>query len=195
MTEGFGAGARRPEGEGERLASRRAWAGRLLTVDVDRIRAPNGRELELEMIRHPGAAAIVPLLSDPEADEPFVLLLRQYRYAAGGFIWEIPAGVLEPDEEPVTCARRELREETGAETDHMEYLTTILTTPGFTDERIHLFLATGIRPGRAAPNDDEVIRTEAVPMRQALEMIRDGEITDGKTVVALLYVAGYRLNT
>jgi ADP-ribose pyrophosphatase len=164
-------------------------------VDVDRIRAPNGRELELEMIRHPGAAAIVPLLSDPDADEPFVLLLRQYRYAAGGFIWEVPAGVLEPDEEPVTCARRELREETGAETDHMEYLTTILTTPGFTDERIHLFLATGIRPGRAAPNDDEVIRTEAVPMRQALEMIRDGEITDGKTVVALLYVAGYRLNT
>lgn len=193
MTEG--SDARRPEADGERLASRRAWAGRLLTVDVDRIRTPTGRELELEMIRHPGAAAIVPLLSDPDADEPFVLLIRQYRYAAGGFIWEVPAGVLEAGEEPATCARRELREETGAETDRLEYLTTIFTTPGFTDERIHLFLATGIRPGRAAPNDDEVIRTEALPMRRALEMIRDGEITDGKTVAALLYVAGYRLNT
>ena len=190
-----GSETRPPDADGERLASRRAWKGRLLTVDVDRIRAPNGRELELEMIRHPGAAAIVPLLSDPHADEPFVLLIRQYRYAAGGFIWEVPAGVLDPGEEPATCARRELREETGAEADRLEYLTTIFTTPGFTDERIHLFLATGIRPGRAAPNDDEVIRTEAVPMRRALEMIRDGEIVDGKTVIALLYVAGYRLNT
>lgn len=187
-------GPARPEERGERLASRPAWKGRLLTVDLDRIRTPNGTELELELVRHPGAAAILPLLSEPESADPFVLLIRQYRYAAGGFIWEIPAGVLEPGEEPVTCARRELREETGAEADRFEHLTTIFTTPGFTNERIHLFLASGIRPGKAAPNDDELIRTETVPVTRALEMIRDGEITDGKTVIALLYLAGFRLN-
>jgi ADP-ribose pyrophosphatase len=192
---GFDERAALPEEGGERLASRPAWKGRLLAVDLDRIRTPNGKELELEMVRHPGAAAVVPLLSEPDSADPCILLIRQYRYAADGFIWEIPAGVLEPGEEPISCAQRELREETGAEADRLEYLTTIYTTPGFTDERIHLFLALGIRPGQAAPNDDELIRTEVVPLTRALEMIRDGEITDGKTVIALLYVAGFRLNT
>lgn len=177
-----------------RLSTRRAWAGRLLQVDVDRVRIPNGTELELEMIRHPGAAAVVPLLSDGDAADPTVLLIRQYRYAADGMVWEIPAGVLEPGEAPEACARRELREETGADAQRIEHLTTIFTTPGFTDERIHLFLATGIRGGTAAPNADELIETVAVPMSRALGMVRDGEIRDGKTVVALLYVAGFRLN-
>jgi ADP-ribose pyrophosphatase len=177
-----------------RLSTRRAWAGRLLQVDVDRVRIPNGTELELEMIRHPGAAAVVPLLSDGDTADPTVLLIRQYRYAADGMVWEIPAGVLEPGEAPEACARRELREETGADAQRIEHLTTIFTTPGFTDERIHLFLATGIRGGTAAPNADELIETVAVPMSRALGMVRDGEIRDGKTVVALLYVAGFRLN-
>ena len=179
---------------GERLASRRAYRGRLLAVDADTVRLPNGTELELEIVRHPGAAAVVPLLSQPGAEDPYVLLLQQYRYAAQGTIWEIPAGVLEPGEEPIACARRELREETGAEADQIEPLTTILTTPGFTDERIHLFLATGIRPGTASPNADELLQTQAVPLSRALVMIRDGEISDAKTVIALLYVAGYRLD-
>lgn len=179
---------------GERLASRRAWSGRLINVDIDRVRTPAGTELELEMIRHPGAAAVLPLLSGEDASDPTVLLIRQFRYAGGGTLWEIPAGVLEPGEEPVVCARRELREETGAEAEQIEHLTTILTTPGFTDEAIHLFLATGIRPGMANPNPDELIETVTLPLSRALEMIRDGEIRDGKTIVALLYVAGFRLN-
>jgi ADP-ribose pyrophosphatase len=170
------------------------WSGRLLTVDVDRVRTPNGTEIELEMVRHPGAAAVVPLLSDAAAPDPAVLLIRQYRYAAGGMVWEIPAGVLEPGEAPEACARRELHEETGADADRIEPLTTILTTPGFTDERIHIFLATGIRVGTAAPNPDELIETQAFPMSRALAMIRDGEIRDGKTAVGLLFVAGFRLN-
>lgn len=178
---------------GTPLEARRAWQGRLLTVNVERVRTPAGVELELELIRHPGASAVVPLLSDLDADHPHVLLIRQYRYAAGGMVWEIPAGVLERGEEPAACARRELREETGAEADRIEYLTTIFTTPGFTDERIHLFLASGIRAGNATPNADELIEPKAIPLTRALEMIRDGEIRDGKTIAGLLYVAGFRL--
>ncbi len=178
---------------GERLGSRRAWSGRLLAVDVDAIRAPDGTELELEMVRHPGAAAVVPLLSDPDAEDPTVLLLRQYRYAAGGMLWEIPAGVLEVGEQPVECARRELREEAGAEAERIEHLVSIFTTPGFTDERIHLFLATGLRAGAATPNPDELIEVAPRPLSQALAMIRDGEIQDAKSIVALLYVAGFAL--
>ena len=154
---------------------------------------PNGTTLDLEIVRHPGAAAVVPLLSSPDAEDPHVLLLRQYRYAGGGMIWEIPAGVLEPGEEPIACARRELREETGAEADSIEHLTTIFTTPGFTDERIHLFVATGIRGGTATPNSDELIEVRPQPLSQTMKMIRDGEIVDAKTIVALLYVAGFRM--
>lgn len=178
---------------GLRLGSRRAFTGRLLAVDADTVRTPNGTELELEIVRHPGAAAVIPLLSPTDADDPFVLLLRQYRYAAGGMLWEIPAGVLEPGEDPAECARRELREETGAEAERIERLTTIFTTPGFTDERIHLFVATGIRRGPADPRPDELIEVHPHPLSRILEMIREGEITDGKSIVALLYLAGFRL--
>jgi ADP-ribose pyrophosphatase len=182
-----------PPNEGQRLATEPAYVGRLLRVDRDTVRMPNGTRLDLELVRHPGAAAVVPLLSGSDAEDPHVLLLRQYRYAAGGTIWEIPAGVLEPGEEPIACARRELREETGAEADTIEYLTTIFTTPGFTDERIHLFLATGIRGGDAAPNADELIDVRPQPLSQTMQMIRDGEITDAKTIIGLLYVAGFRM--
>ena len=120
-------------------------------------------------------------------------MLRQYRYAAGGPIWEVPAGVLEPGEAPAECARRELKEETGADAERFEHLTTMYTTPGFTDERIHLFLATGITAGEARPMADEFLEVRAMPISRALELIRNGEIADGKSIVALLYVAGFRL--
>ncbi len=175
------------------LASRRVYAGRLLKVDLDTVRAPDGSTLELEILRHPGAAAVVPLLSEPESEDPPVLLIKQYRYAAGGPIWEVPAGVLEPGEDPVACAHRELLEETGARAAEMHHLTTILTTPGFTDEQIHLFMATGITAGEPRPMSDEFLEVEARPISRVLEMIRDGEITDGKSIVALLYLAGFRL--
>ncbi|MBI2073869.1 MAG: NUDIX hydrolase [Gemmatimonadetes bacterium] len=179
--------------ERRRLETRRAYAGRLINVDLDTVQAPDGSTWTLEMVRHPGAAAVVPLLSDPASADPQVLLIRQYRYAAGGPIWEVPAGVLEPGESPEECARRELREETGARAGRVEYLTTIYTTPGFTDERIHLFLATGITAGEPKPMSDEFIVVEAKPVSRVLEMIRDREIVDGKSIVALLYLAGFRL--
>jgi len=176
-----------------RLETRRAYTGRFINVDLDTVQAPDGSTLELEMVRHPGACAVVPLLSDPGGADPQVLLIRQYRYAAGGAIWEIPAGVLEPGETPEDCARRELLEETGASADRIEYLTAIYTTPGFTDERIHLFLATGITAGEPRPRSDEFVEVEVRPISRVLEMIRDREIVDGKSIVALLYVAGFRL--
>lgn len=179
--------------EHHRIATRRAYAGHLINVDLDTVRAPDGSTLELEMVRHPGAAAVVPLLSDPAGTDPQVLLIRQYRYAAGGPIWEVPAGVLESGETPEECARRELLEETGARAERMELLTTIFTTPGFTDERIHLFLATGITAGEPRPMSDEFLVVEGKPLSRVLEMIRDRDVVDGKSIIAVLYVAGFRL--
>jgi ADP-ribose pyrophosphatase len=166
----------------------------VINVDLDTVRTPDGSTVDLEMVRHPGASAVVALVDDIDAPDPAVLLLRQFRHAAAGEIWEIPAGVLEPGEEPEACARRELTEETGATAERFDHLTTVFTTPGFTDERIHLFLATGITPGEPHHAEDEFIEVRAVPLTEVLEMIRDGEVMDAKSIVALLFVAGYRLN-
>ena len=177
-----------------KVDSSRAYDGRLIKVDLDTVRAPDGSTMHLEMVRHPGAAAVVPLVGPADAADPAVLLIHQYRYAADGTIWEIPAGVLEPGEAPEACARRELLEETGATAKHLEHLTTVFTTPGFTDEKIHLFLATGITPGEPQHAADEFIEVEARPLTTVMEMIRDGDIVDAKSIVALLYVAGFTLN-
>ena len=158
------------------------------------MRYPDGSTGELEMIRHPGASAVVPFLSDPAGDDPQVLLIRQYRYASGGYMLEVPAGRLDAGEDPKHCAARELKEETGCTADQVEYLTTIYTTPGFTDERIHLFMATGLTAGETKHEADEFLELQPMPLSKALDKIRTGEIQDGKTVVALLYAAGFRLS-
>lgn len=181
------------DGPPGRLATRRVYDGRVVRLDIDSIRAPDGSHLDLEIIRHAGASAVVPLLGDPQGDDPGVLLIRQYRYAAEGEIWEIPAGVLQPGEHPEACAQRELREETGARAQHLEYLTTIFTTPGFTDERIHLFLATDLERGEPQTEQDEFIEVEGRPLSRVLEMIHDGQLLDAKSIVALLFVARFRL--
>lgn len=176
-----------------RIESRRAYSGRIISLDVDRVRFPDGSEGELEMVRHPGAAAVVPFLSDPAGNDPQVLLIKQYRYAAEQYMYEIPAGRLDPGETPEHCARRELREETGCEAAKVEPLTTIYTTPGFTDERIHLFMASDLTVGVANREHDEFIEIEQMTVSNALRMIQDGRISDGKTVVGLLYAAGFRM--
>lgn len=174
-----------------RLASRRVYAGRIVKVDVETIRAPDGSTLELEIIRHAGASAVVAIIGEGRED-PGVLLLQQYRYAAAGTLWEIPAGVLEPGETPVECARRELLEEAGARAATFEHLTTIYTTPGFTDEQIHLFVATQVTVGEPRPAPDEFIEVKEVRLSRALDMIRTGEVQDAKSIVAILYAARYR---
>ena len=176
-----------------RLSSRRVYEGKVISVDRDTVRLPDGSTGELEMVRHPGASAVVPFLTDPNGDDPQILLIRQYRYAAEGFIYEIPAGKLDDGEDPEVCARRELQEETGCTAARFEHLYTFYTTPGFTDERIHAFMATGLTRGDVKHETDEFMSLETVTMSHALELIRSGELKDAKTALAILYVAGFRL--
>jgi len=180
---------------GSRMSSRRVYSGRIVNVDIDTVKFPNGSTGELEMVRHPGASAVVPFLNDPGADDPQILLIKQYRYAADEFIYEIPAGKLDGDENPKVCAARELREETGCTAEDIEHLYTFFTTPGFTDERIHVFMATGLRRGSVAHEKDEFMSVETVTLSRALELIRTGELKDAKSALAILYVAGFQLGT
>ena len=183
------------DGVKDQLASRRIYTGRVLNLDVDTVSYPDGTSGELEMLRHPGAAAVLPVLSADDAADPQLLLIRQYRYAAGGPIWEIPAGRLEPGESPEECARRELLEEAGATARRWKRLTTVYTTPGFTDERIHLFAAFDlvVKPESQRREPDEFMELKAMPTSQVLGMVRDGELVDGKTAVAVLFFAGFHL--
>jgi len=155
--------------------------GKIGSFGIETVTMPNGHVAHLEILRHPGASAIVPLHADGT-----VTLIRQYRHAAGGMIWEVPAGKLDPGEDPAECAKRELEEETGVSCGTVRHLTSILTTPGFTDERIHLYVGTdlGEVPTRLEP--DEVIERHRVPGAEALAMIRRGEITDAKSIIALM---------
>ncbi len=181
-----------PHTQPGRIASRRVYTGRVISLDVDTVAYPDGSVGELEIVRHPGASAVVPFLSDPRSADPQILLLRQYRYAAEGRLYEIPAGRLEPGEQPIACAERELREETGCSAERLEPLFTMYTTPGFTDERIHLFMAIGLTRGVAVPESDEFIELVSRSLSEALEMIERGEIQDAKTALALLYAAGFK---
>lgn len=176
-----------------KVSGERRYTGKVISLDVDRVRFPDGSIGELEMIRHPGASAIVPVLSDPPGDDPQLLLIKQYRYAAEDFLFEVPAGRLEAGEAPEECARRELREETGCTAEKLERVFTMYTTPGFTDERIYVFLATGLTRGAPAREGDEFIELVTVTLSRALAMIEKGEIADAKTALAILYVAGFRL--
>jgi ADP-ribose pyrophosphatase len=146
----------------------------------------------MEMIRHPGASAVVPLVGTLRDPDPEVVLIRQYRYAADGFLLEIPAGRLELDEDPVVCAARELSEETGYSASRIDQLTTVYTTPGFTDERIHLFVASGLSGGQTAHESDEFLTVESMPLVRALQLVQTGEISDAKTIAGLLFTAAFR---
>lgn len=176
------------------IESREVFEGRLLRVFVDRVLLPDGSRVEREIVRHPGAAAVLPIWqreAPAGGTVPTVVLLRQYRYAAGRELWEVPAGTLEPGETPEACAVRELREEAGLEAERLRPLASFFTTPGFSDERIHLYVATGLRCVEADPEPEERIRREEVSLDGALEMVRDGEVADAKTICALLGAARF----
>lgn len=178
-----------------KLSSVPVHDGRIVNLSVDTVRFPDGSVGELEMIRHSGASAVLPLLGDRAEADPEIVLIRQYRYASGGYMFEVPAGRPDrPGEDWEVCARRELEEETGMAAGRMTRLTGIFTTPGFTDEFIHLFLAEDLRDGNTSYDHDEFIELARMPFSRALDLIRRGEITDAKTVCCLLYARAFLLS-
>ena len=165
------------------MKRRVAYQGRSITVCVEEAELPNGRRVDLDVVRHPGAAAVVPFETDR-----VVLLIRQFRHAAGGTIWEVPAGKLDGDP-PEVCAAKELEEEAGRRAGRLERLGSIYTTPGFTDEVIHLFAAFDLERIPQRLEADEVIEVVPTPIEEALEMIWRGELRDGKSAIALVHAA------
>jgi ADP-ribose pyrophosphatase len=156
------------------------YTGIVVNLNIDTVILPNGITVDLEVVRHPGAAAIVPL-----KDDGMVILIRQFRHAAGGFIYEIPAGKLHPGEDPTVCAARELEEEIGYRADGLELLSSIFTAPGFTDEVIHIYKATGLTMGRQQLDRDEVLEVIELPLLETIRMIEIGTIRDAKSIVGL----------
>lgn len=156
------------------------YKGKVLDLTLEAVRLPNRKVVNLEMIRHPGAAAVVPVRDDGR-----IVMIRQYRHAAGGMIYEIPAGRLDGGEAPLDCAKRELREEAGYEANRWLKLGAIFTTPGFTDEKIHLFLAQELTQVPQDLEADEVIEVEEHPLESLIGMVTRGDLVDGKTICAL----------
>ena len=162
------------------MKSKNIYKGRIVTLNIDSVVLPNGTGVDLETIRHPGAAAVVPV-----KDDGTIVLIRQFRHAAGGFIYEIPAGTLHQGEEPLVCAARELEEEIGYRASTFEHLTSILPAPGYTDEVIHIYKATGLIKGTQKLDHDEVLEIVEMPLEKALAHIKEGTIRDGKTIIGL----------
>ncbi len=156
------------------------YDGRIVHLAIESARLPDGREINLEIVRHPGGAVIVAV-----DDQQQVCLIRQFRHAAGGWIWELPAGVRDDAEAPEITARRELKEEVGVEAKSWLSLGSLLSTPGFCDERLHLYLAQDLHLGAHAREADEYIEVHWMPMDRAVEMAAQGQIEDAKTVVGL----------
>ena len=158
------------------------YDGSLLHVICDTVTLPNGKTAIREWIKHPGASAVVPFLPDGS-----IILVRQYRYPIEAVTLEIPAGKLDaPDEDPMDCARRELSEETGYDAGHLEKLVTTATTVGFSNERIHIYLAEEMTAGKQHTDADEFINVVRMPLKKAVELVKDGSICDAKSMVGVL---------
>lgn len=167
---------------------KRVYKGRVFEVWSEPVSLPSGRRAGRDVVRHPGSVAVLPV-----DERGRVLLLRQFRHAVGGVIWEIPAGTLEPGERPLLCARRELLEETGYRARRWKKLTTIYASPGILDERLHLYAAWDLTRGTPRPQADEDIVCRWVSMERALSMVRSGRLADSKSICAVLYVTRFGL--
>ena len=156
------------------------YKGKIIDLSVETVTLPNGATADLEVITHPGAAAVVPM-----KDDRTVVMVRQYRHAVGSFIYEIPAGKLHPGEDPSACAAREMEEETGYKVGRLEPVLSFFTTPGFTNEIIHIFVGRDLSPGTQNLGADEVLEIIEMPLAQAMDRIEDGTIKDAKTIIGL----------
>jgi 8-oxo-dGTP pyrophosphatase MutT (NUDIX family) len=162
-------------------ASTIQYRGRVISVTTDRVQLPNGQHVQLEVVHHPGGAAVAAL-----DDSQRVCLLRQYRYVAGGWLWELPAGKLEPAEPPLATAPRELLEEAGVRAQHWQNLGTLLSSPGVFSERLHLFLAHGLSSATPAHERSEVIEIHWLPLEQVCTWALDGTLADAKSALGVL---------
>jgi ADP-ribose pyrophosphatase len=165
----------------ELLKSEIVYPGRAFTVRRDTLRLPNGRETRYDIVEHPGSVIILPL-----DDQGNIIFVRQYRHAAGLDLLELPAGVLDEGEDPKTCARRELREETGMAAGQLKYMGGFYLAPGYSTEYMHVYLATLLRPDPLEADSDEFLTIETIPLSRALAMARRAEIPDAKSLAALL---------
>jgi len=156
--------------------------GRVFDITVENVTFPNGFRVDLEILRHPGASAVVPLLGTDK-----VVMLKQYRHAIGDFMWEIPAGTFDGQEDPLVCAQRELTEETGYTAGGWERLGAITPVPGYSDERIHLFLARDLAPAAQNLDQDELLEVYPLPLSEVVEMIMAGKIEDAKTIAGIFF--------
>ena len=163
--------------------------GRVFELHRENITLDNGVTIDMDIVRHPGASAIIPI-----SHNNTVIMLRQYRHAIGDFIWEIPAGTLDADETPLECAKRELAEETGFLAKLWRELGVVTPLPGYADERIHIFLATELSPATQDLDKDEILSVHKVGLDKAIEMIYRGMIQDCKTIAGL-FMAAHRLNS
>lgn len=168
----------------ETISSETVYQGRLVNLRVDTVRLSNGRVSTREVVQHPGAVAIVPVLPDLN-----VVLVEQFRQAAGKVLLEIPAGTLDPGEDPLACLERELREEVGYSPGVVEHLFSSYLAPGYSSEMLHCYLATDLIPSPGTPDRDEVLYTRQMPLEQAAEMVLRGEVQDAKTVCGVLLAA------
>jgi ADP-ribose pyrophosphatase len=171
----------------EILSSKTVFQGPVFSVSSDRVREPSGIVARRDVVRHSGSAVI--LAVDDGGPEPRVLLERQYRYAADDYLWELPAGRVDHGEKALAGAKRELLEETGYRAAKWKQALFFYPSPGFLDETMTVYLARGLRPGDARPEEDESIESHLMPLSQALAMVRSGEICDGKTIASLLWLA------
>jgi ADP-ribose pyrophosphatase len=157
------------------------YQNRVFRLDRENVTLENDVTVNIDLIRHPGAAAMVAM-----SDDGKVILLQQYRHAIGDYIWEIPAGTLETDENPLECAKRELIEESGFSAINWQKLGEITPVPGYSDERIHLFLATGLSPAEQNLDQGEILNVHHLDFGEAISMIHEQKIQDAKTICGLM---------
>ena len=156
------------------------WRGTAFEYQQGEVLLPNGRKTFAGVIRHPGSAAVVPVLQDGS-----VVLIHQFRHGIKDFIWEVPAGTMDPGEDPLACARRELQEECGYAGNRFEKLGEIWVAPGYSSECIHLFLATDLMVRESHPDEDECLTVHLFPFQRVLEMVERNEIREAMTIVAI----------
>ena len=165
------------------LGTKRIFEGKMINLRVDTVRLPNSKEAIREVVEHPGAVAVVPILPDGR-----VIMVRQYRYPIKQNLLEIPAGKLDKNEQPEDCAIRELEEETGYCCGRLRHLTSIWTAPGFSDEVIHIYAAEDLIEKKQQLDDDEFLQVEIYNKDDLQNMIRNGIISDSKTVIGLCMI-------